>query len=201
MADRKVQGRSALAGFAKPGALGVSTNNPSVRIREITDFAAISIIARRGKSAEVTTILSRHIGSPVEDAPRRTGAASLSIAGTAPGQWLAVGRGDGGTTHLASLRADLASHAAITDQGDGRLMVEVTGLHARDTLVKGIAIDLDASAFKVGDAAQTKAAHIGLQIALIDETPTFEIISARSTAGNFWSWLIASAAEYGIEVT
>jgi len=88
----------------------------------------------------------------------------------------------------------------VTDQGDGRLIVEVAGPRARDALAKGIAIDLDASAFKVGDAAQTSAAHIGLQIALIDDIPTFEIISARSTAGSFWSWLVASAAEYGIEI-
>lgn len=78
--------------------------------------------------------------------------------------------------------------------------VAFASARARDALAKGIAVDLDASAFKIGDAAQTSAAHIGLQIALIDDTPTFEIISARSTAGSFWSWLTASAAEYGIEV-
>lgn len=199
MADRKLLGQSALAGLAKPGALGVSMANPGVRIREVTDFTAITIIARRGKSAEVAAILSRHVESPVLDALQRAGTVSLSATGTAPGQWLAVGRGDGGAL-LESLRADLSGHAAVTDQGDGRLIVEVAGLRARDALAKGIAIDLDASVFKVGDAAQTNAAHIGLQIALIDETPTFEIVSARSTAGGFWSWLVASASEYGIEV-
>jgi sarcosine oxidase subunit gamma len=199
MADREILSRSALAELAKPRALGLPTANPGVRVSEVADFAAIGVIARRGKSAEVSAILSRHIGSAVEDAPRRAGTPSLSVAGTAPGQWLVVGRGDA-AARLESLRADLVSHAAVTDQGDGRLMVEIAGPRARDALAKGIAIDLDASAFKVGDAAQTSAAHLGLQIALVDETPTFEIISPRSTAGNFWAWLVASAAEYGIEV-
>ena len=199
MADRKLLGQSALARLAKPGALGASTANPGVRIREVTDFTAITIMARRGKSAVVAEILSRHVGSLVVDASQRAGSLSLSVTGTAPGQWLAVERGNGGK-RLESLRADLSGHAAVTDQGAGRLVVEVAGPRARDALAKGIAIDLDASAFKVGDAAQTSAAHIGLQIALIDETPTFEIMSARSTAGSLWSWLVASASEYGIEV-
>ena len=198
MADRKIASRSALAGLAKSGALGVSKGVPGVRIREITDFAAIGIIARRGRAAEVAAILSRHVGSPVVDAAKRAGAGAVSITGTAPGQWLAISRGPG--TSLDELRTELAGLAAVTDQGDGRLIIEVTGPRARDALAKGIAIDLDASVFKVGDAAQTSAAHIGLQIAPIDEAPTFEIISARSTAASFWSWLESSAAEYGIDV-
>ncbi len=198
MADRTILNRSALAGLAKPGVIGAPTGNPGVRIREITEFAAITVIARRGRAAEVVEILSRHAGSPVADAAKRAGNASLSITGTAPGQWLVVARGAG--NELDNMRADLNGIAAVTDQGDGRLIIEVCGARARDALAKGIAIDLDASVFKAGDAAQTSAAHTGLQIALIDEAPTFEMISARSTAESFWSWLVASAAEYGIEV-
>jgi sarcosine oxidase subunit gamma len=198
MADRTISNRSSLAGLAKSGALGAPTGNPGVHIREITEFAAVGVIARRGRAAEVADILARHVGSPVVDAAKRTGNASLSITGTAPGQWLAVERGAG--TQLDNVRADLNGIAAVTDQGDGRLIIEVSGARARDALAKGIAIDLDAGVFKIGHAAQTSAAHIGLQIALIDETPTFEIISARSTAESLWSWLVASAAEYGIEV-
>lgn len=198
MADRTISNRSALARLAKSGVIGAASGSPGVRIREIIEFTAITVIARRGRAAEVAEILSRHVGSPVADAARRAGNASLSITGTAPGQWLVVGRGSG--NELENVRADLSGIAAVTDQGDGRLIIEVSGPRARDALAKGIAIDLDASVFKAGGSAQTSAAHIGLQIALIDETPTFEIISARSTAESFWSWLVASAAEYGIEV-
>jgi sarcosine oxidase subunit gamma len=198
MADRKIASRSALAGLAKSGVLGASKGAPGVRIREIRDFSAIGIIARRGRAAEVATILSRHVGSSVVDVPKRAGVGALTVTGTAPGQWLAVSRD--ARVSLDQLRAELAGLAAVSDQGDGRLIIEVTGPRARDALAKGIAIDLGEAAFKVGDAAQTSAAHIGLQIALIDDKPTFEIISARSTAASFWSWLEASAAEYGIDV-
>jgi sarcosine oxidase subunit gamma len=125
---------------------------------------------------------------------------NLAITGTAPGQWLAVSRGPEPQTRLDGVRADLDGLAAVTDQGDGRVVLEVSGSRARDALAKGVPVDLDPIAFKVGDAAQTSASHIGLQIALVDDTPTFEITSARSTAGSLWSWLVASAAEYGIEV-
>jgi heterotetrameric sarcosine oxidase gamma subunit len=198
MADRKIASRSALAGLTKSGALGALKGVPGVRIREITDFAAIGIIARRGRSAEVATILSRHVGSPVVDAAKRAGVGALAVTGTAPGQWLAISRD--ARVSLDQLRTELAGLAAVSDQGDGRLIIEVAGSRARDALAKGIAIDLDAGVFKVGDAAQTSAAHIGLQIALVDDAPTFEIISARSTAASFWSWLESSAAEYGIDV-
>lgn len=200
MADRKVPGRSPLAGLATPQRLGVPAPDPGVRIREIADFAAIAIIAKRGRAGEVTAILSRHVGGSVGDTAKRAGSGDLSVTGTAPGQWLAVGRGPDGQSQLQALRADLGGGAAVTDQGDGRVLLEVTGPRARDALAKGVTIDLDAMAFKAGDAAQTSAAHIGLQIALIDESPAFEILSARSTAESLWSWLVASAAEYGIEV-
>lgn len=201
MADRKVPSRSALAALATPGRLGASTPDPGVHISEIADFAAISIAARRDRAADVTAVLSRHAGCAVADAAKHYRAGAIAITGTAPGQWLAVARGIDAAAQLDALRTDLEGLAAVTDQGDGRVILEVSGPRARDALAKGIAIDLDASAFKVGDAAQTSASHIGLQIALIDDAPTFEVISARSTAESLWSWLVASAAAYGIEVT
>jgi methylglutamate dehydrogenase subunit D len=200
MADRTIRSRSPLAALATPGPLGTPTPDPGVRIREATDFAATTLIARRGKIGEVAAVLSRHLGSPVADAAKRTSAGAISVTGTAPGQWLAVGRGPGAEAQLGALCADLAGLATVTDQGDGHVILEVAGPRARDALAKGIAIDLDAVAFNVGDAGQTSAAHIGLQVALIDEAPSFEIISARSTAESLWSWLVASAAEYGIEI-
>lgn len=200
MASRSIKTRPALAGLATSGSLGALKGVPGVRIREITDFAALTIIARRGRSVEVAAVLARTIGAPVGDAAKRAANAGLSVTGTAPGQWLAVARDADAIAKIEGLRAEFAGLAALSDQGDGRLIIEVTGSRTRDALAKGIAIDLDASAFKVGDAAQTSASHIGLQIALIDAAPIFEIISARSTAESFWSWLVASAGEYGIDV-
>jgi sarcosine oxidase subunit gamma len=200
MADGKVLSRSALARLATPQRAGAAAPTAGVRIREIADFAAIGIIARRGRIDEVGAILSRYAGSLVQDAAKRVGSENLAVTGTAPGQWLVMNRGPDSQARLDGVRAELDGLAAVTDQGDGRVVLDISGSRARDALAKGIPVDLDATAFKIGDAAQTSAGHIGLQIALIDDPPTFEIISARSTAESLWSWLVASAAEYGIDV-
>ena len=200
MADLDVRHRSALAGSITAGRHGRATGDAGVRIREITEIAALTIIARKGRIGDVAAVLSLHIGSPVTDASKRVASGNLAITGTGPGQWLALSKGSGAGAALDSLRAALAGLAAVTDQGDGRVVLEISGARARDALAKGVAIDLDPIAFKIGDAAQTSASHIGLQIALIDNTPTFEIISARSTAASLWSWLASSAGEYGFDV-
>jgi methylglutamate dehydrogenase subunit D len=200
MAETQVQRRSPLAGVAATGRIGRTIGVAGVRIREITDAEGIAVAARKGRTADVAAVLSRHVGSPVLDAPKRAAGNGLAISGMGPGQWLAMTQSNGASTPLDALRADLDGLAAVTDQVDGRVILAVSGACARDTLAKGIAVDLDASAFKVGDLAQTSASHISLQIALIDAAPTFEIVSARSTAGSLWAWLTASAAEYGIDV-
>jgi len=200
MAEPQVQRHSPLAAVAAIGRIGRTTGVADVRIREITDAEGIAIVARKGRTADVAAVLSRHVGSPVLDAAKRAVGNGLTINGTGPGQWLAMAQSNGAGTPLDALRADLDGMAAVTDQGDGRVIIEVSGPRARDALAKGIAVDLDPAAFKIGDLAQTSASHIGLQIALIDAAPTFEIVSARSTAGSLWAWLTASAAEYGIDV-
>ena len=204
MAEPPVQGnaqrRSPLDGVAATGRIGRAIGVAGVRIREIKGAAGLAIVARKGRSTDVAAVLSRHLGSPVLDAARRTAGNGLAISGMGPGQWLAMAQSTGAGTRFDALRADLDGLAAVTDQGDGRVILDVSGPRARDALAKGIAVDLDPGVFKVGDLAQTSASHIGLQIALNDAAPTFEIVSARSTAGSLWAWLTASAAEYGIDV-
>ena len=201
MVEPHVERRPPLAGVAATGRIGRTIGVPGVQIREIRDAASIAIVARKGRAADVAAVLSRHVGSPVPDAAKRSAGNGLAISGTGPGQWLAMARPPAGENPLHELRAALDGLAAVSDQGDGRIVLDVSGPRARDALAKGIAVDLDPLAFKVGDLAQTSASHIGLQIALIDAAPTFEIISARSTAGSLWAWLTASAAEYGIDVS
>lgn len=200
MAEPQVQHRSPLDGVAATGRLGRTIGIAGVRIREIKNTAGLAIVARKGRSADVAAVLSRHVGSTVIDAAKRASGNGLAISGTGPGQWLAMAEPTAAGTLLDALRGALDGLAAVTDQGDGRVILEVSGSRARDALAKGIAVDLDPAAFKVEDLAQTSASHIGLQIALIDASPTFEIISGRSTAGSLWAWLTASAAEYGIDV-
>jgi sarcosine oxidase subunit gamma len=51
----------------------------------------------------------------------------------------------------------------------------------------------------------TSIAYIGVHLRRVDDGPddeaVFEIMVPRSTAGSFWSWFSASAAELGCIVT
>ena len=70
----------------------------------------------------------------------------------------------------------------------------------RDVLAKGVPVDLHPNVFKPGDVANTQIAYVGVQIDMLDGAPTYQLAAPRSMAGTFWSWLAASAAEFGYDV-
>ena len=199
MAEATLQAITPLHGRARLGRTGRMDGDAGVVIREIKDFDAIQVVARSGRGADVRAVLAAVVGCEIADKPRRVAGNGLAVIGTAPGQWLVVARG--ASDGLNSLRTRLVGCTAISDQGAGKCLLEVSGLHARDALRKGIPIDIDPVAFKTGSSAQTVAAYIGVQISLLDDAPTFELITAASTAGSVWSWLSQSAREYGLLVT
>ncbi|MYZ50505.1 sarcosine oxidase subunit gamma, partial [Propylenella binzhouense] len=124
----------------------------------------------------------------------RGGAGLLIWSG--PDRWLAAGP----ALDVPRLAAALAGLAAIADQSDGRALLRLSGPRVRDVLAKGAMIDLHPRAFGTSDAAVTAIAQIGVEIWQVDDRPAFELAIARSMAGSFWSWLAASAAEFGFEV-
>jgi heterotetrameric sarcosine oxidase gamma subunit len=90
--------------------------------------------------------------------------------------------------------------AFIVDQSHARALLRVTGPRARDTLEKGLAIDLHPRAFATGFAAATSVAHIPVLLWQVDDRPTYEFAVPRSYALSFWHWLEASAVAYGLEI-
>jgi len=199
MPEPTLQPRSALAGIIQPGRLGVTAGVAGVVARDMQGFAAYSILAQKGQAVTTSQVLSELLGATVSDGPKRVARGSLSVSGVAPGQWLLIER-QASLPTTADLRAKLVRLAAVIDQSSGRVVLELSGNRVRSTLAKGIPLDLDPRVFKPGDVAQTMTAHIGVQVALMTERPDFEVITAASTAQSFWSWLAASAAEYGLDV-
>ncbi len=200
MADLTLASRSALQGLATQGRHGNATDPAGVTIREIQNIQIAHVIARKGRSGDVAKILSMLAGADVADVPARFSATTIAATGIGLGQWRVTRRAQPGANLAGELTDRLTGIAAVIDQSHSCFVLEVSGVNARDALAKGIPVDLDQTVFKSGSAAQTAASHITLQIATLDGAPTFEIIAAASTAGSFWSWLISSAAEYGIDV-
>jgi methylglutamate dehydrogenase subunit D len=197
MPDVALQERSPLHGLAVPGRFGARGNVAGVSIEERTMVFA-SVIARRGQVDALVRKVAERYGLQLPDGPRRSTAGRMTFAGVGPGQWIASA--DGAADVVAGLRSDLGPFAAVADQSDSRLVVRLSGPRVRDVLAKGLAVDLHRSAFKAGDVAVTLVVHIGVQIDMLDDAPTYQLAAPRSMAGSFWSWLTASAAEFGYDV-
>jgi heterotetrameric sarcosine oxidase gamma subunit len=79
-------------------------------------------------------------------------------------------------------------------------VLRIGGPRARAALAKGCPLDLHPRAFGPGDTAVTAIAHVGVQLWQLDDAPTYELAVPRSMAKSFWTWLSASAAEFGLAV-
>jgi sarcosine oxidase subunit gamma len=190
--------RSALSGIAAPGHYGRARATGLV-IEERTDLAFASIICKREKRFALFNAVNTSFGIALPDGPRRITRGHVTFVGIGPDQWLASAGGADAVGFAARVRSRIGPFAAVSDQSDARLVLRVSGPRARDVLAKGVPVDLHPKAFKPGDIACTVVGYINTQIDMLDEA-TYQLAAPRSMAGSFWSWLSASAAEFGYEV-
>ncbi len=189
--------RSVLAGLAMPGHYGRAATG--LTIVEHTDIALASVIAKHGKRFMLVNAVNTAFGVALPDEPRRATTGSVTFASTGPDQWIASAEGAEAAGFAAKLRARIGPFAAVSDQSDSRLVLQLSGPRVRDVLAKGVPIDLHPRVFKPGDVAVTLIAYIGVQIDMLDDA-TYRLTAPRSMAASFWSWLSASAAEFGYDV-
>ncbi len=201
MASTALNPRSGLAGAARLGRYGARGDGaPGVVLAERTGVAIAHIAARKGKVPEAIEWLGAVGGAAPEDGPRCVSGDGMVLVGCAPAQWFAVADGLVSAPAIARLTDALAGIASVIDHSSGKVVVRISGPRTRDVLAKGCPIDLDPRVFGPGGAAATEIAHIGCQLWQVDDRPTFDLVVNRSLAKSFWSWLAASAAEYGYEV-
>jgi len=191
--------RSALAGLATLGHFG-RAGASGLTVAERTDIALASVIAKRGKRAMLADAVSTAFGVTLPEGPRRATVGSVAFAGTGPDQWIASAEGAEAAGFAAKLRGRVGPFAAVSDQSDARLVLQLSGPRVRDVLAKGVPLDLHPNVFKPGDVATTLVAYMGVQIDRLDDA-TWQLTAPRSMAGSLWSWLSASAAEFGYEGT
>ncbi len=198
----------ALAGIASPGRFGRRGGTAGVTAREVTGCGLASISVRRAQrdafaAAARAAFDLELVAEPAR--PRRVAGRDMALIWSGPDQWLAMAAAAPQHGMEALLAPHLGAHAAIADQSHARLILRLGGPRIRDTLAKGLPIDLDPRAFGPGDVALSQIAHVGVQLwqldaANSDSSPTFELAAARSFAGSLWHWLTSSAAEYGLEL-
>jgi len=178
-----------------PGRYGAA--GAGVIATRIEGLEIASLAAAPDRIEELRGRCRADFGLDLPAGPRRAAGEDVEFIGVGPGRWLALG-GEGLEERL---RSRLSPAAAICDQSDGLILFDLTGPRLRDTLAKGLAIDIDPSVFRPGDAATTAVALIGVTFWLLDEKPTFRFAVPRSYAPAFSRFLVASAAEFGCVVS
>lgn len=192
---------SAQLAFA-PGRIGRRDVAPGVSVREYRGRLLASLVARRGAAQALAATAERSFGVRLPTSPCVVTASGsggpVSFIGSGPAQWLIESTADGLT--VEELQSIFAATASVFEQSDSRVLLDLSGPRIRDTLAKGLPIDLHPAVFKPGDAAMTTANHIGVQIWQLSGEPVYRLAVPRSFFGSFWHWLAMSAAEYGCEI-
>ena len=192
--------RGAWAGIVADGRQG-APGEAGVTVATRDGLGIASLIACEGQEAPLAEAVKTRFGLDLPETPAATQSKSHSAFWAGPGQWLLVADARGA---FAEDMQALAGLAAVSDQSDGKAVLRLSGPRVREALAKGCMIDLHTSAFPVDAVALTSIAYIGVHLRRATDGPdgaVFDIMVPRSMAGSFWSWLSASAAEFGCSVT
>jgi heterotetrameric sarcosine oxidase gamma subunit len=187
------------ASLLVPGRSGRPAGLPGLIVRECVGLSLASLIARRGQAELVSKAAFATFGVALPVTPRAVAASGFTFSWAGPGSWF-VEATAGAENLEAVLGASFGGVAAICEQSDSRVVLEVAGTRVRDVLAKGVPIDLHPERFRDGDVALTVVGHVGIQLRRTNEVPSYRLSVARSYFGSLWHWLAASAAEFGCEV-
>lgn len=189
MPDPILQPAAAFATWTRLTASGLVTD-----VRD--DLTIAGIAPFRGRTRAVADALAARYGLALPAAGKRVSGDDITLQWSGPEQWLAIAGRSTARDLEVELKPLLAGLAAVVDHSDARVVLVVSGKHARDVLAKGLPIDLHQRAFRTGDAAITHANHIGVTIAQTGDDPTYEIMLYRSYAQSFADWLRHASAEF-----
>ena len=157
--------RSALAPFLHAGHHGAE-GKAGVTLREVTGCALAELTAFKGQKEALAHAIENAFGIALPAANKSASKDGVTFVSIGPGKWLVTGEGPSEKDLLVRLEKAARSFAAVVDQSDARALVEISGERARAALAKGIMIDLDPSAFKIGGAATSFAVHLSFSVPL-----------------------------------
>jgi heterotetrameric sarcosine oxidase gamma subunit len=200
MPDIKLSARSGLEHLAVPGRIGGSHGEPSVTLALRSGVAIASVMARNGQQEHLAHRVRDAFGLKLPASPRRHVAGATAWVWAGPGLWLATAEGVAGQGLERRLRDELAGLASVCDQSDLHTLIRVTGARARETLAKGLMIDLHPHVFGSGDVALTAFGHIGVHFWQLDPTPSYEFAVFRSLAADFWRGVVNAGSEFGVVI-
>lgn len=153
-----------------------------------------------GTSVEFLQVARTTLGYALPTEPNTVAEGSGSRAlWLGPNEWLLVA--PLGTGLAGTLAQGLSGRlVAVTELGDARAVIGLSGRNARDVLAKSCPLDLHPKFFGPRRCAQTRLSKVGAILEQRDDAPSFEIYVARSVARYTWRWLEDAGSEYGVAV-
>jgi sarcosine oxidase subunit gamma len=165
----------------------------TVKITALTGLRLATIMARQGVDAEQ---IGAALGLAAPSRPGRAANESLALIATAPGAWLATTQDDGDGTWPADLADRLSDIAAVFDQSGAYCVFRLEGSAARQTLQRGLAIDLHPAEFGANDSVVSSLAHIDVIVWQTGGGESFDVAVFRSYAAEFLAWAERVAATF-----
>ena len=160
-----------------------AVSSATLKLSPLAEGTIIHVLVKPGKNDLVP------LSSSFADAD------TLAVRPVSPGQWFIVRERPMPHQEMKSLCAALEPHATGVDQSHGRVRIRIEGKMASRALAKGTALDLEPSAFAVGQSAVTLIGHIAAHITRV-ESDAFEIIVLRGFAESLWDDLIQMCREF-----
>jgi len=183
------------------GRHGVKKGAARLSMAELTDFELVQVMARRGLWSPTDQACKEAYGQPAPAKPQAVRAEGALLIWSGPDQFFVLSpRG----AALERARLAFAGMASLSEQSDGRCLLQVSGARARDMLAKVCSLDLHPGVFPVGAAAATSIDHTSVNLWRGDDSATgeavFHLLIFSTFAESLWHTLLDSGAEYGISI-
>lgn len=164
--------------------LTTSVQHDGCELRQVRGQAIASLAAARGDRGALARALDV-IGITLAEPGTRVVSGSRSIAAVGHQQWFVSA--DNEPTLATDLANAVNGSGYVTDQTGGWIEVRLTGPRSRAVLERICTLDLHPDVFTVGTCARTTMEHLSVQIALLDDAPTFALTTPSSSARSFWT--------------
>lgn len=167
---------------------GYSMDHKGIAISEISGFMTLSLGAFKDCEKALKATLKKKLGLTLPQPGDAMVEGDLSILSVARDQWfIRFPEKDGDI--VTDMANDLKDLAAITDQSDSWVEIEMSGSKVREKLERLCPIDLHPDAFPVNAVARTSMEHLGVIIMRLkdsaDDHACFLLLSPRSSAKSF----------------
>jgi len=159
--------------------------------------------ATDGTSALSDALLAR-CGVALSARLQSTSKGEYCVRWMSPDSWLLSCPVDKTFAIENDLRKAVSAHVAIVNVSGGYTVLELSGAHARDVLMKSTGYDVHPDHLSAGKVVNTTFAKAQVTLRCVDlheGQGRYELIVRRSFSDYVWLWIQRASAEYGLHAT